>query len=187
MNRLAVGVFKLVLFAYPASFRRDYGDAMVQSLVDRHRHGAQRQAPLVFSEIFDAVRAASRMRWESAMNRMVVIIIGATAAVATTVAVGPLPVIPIAVLAVAAGLWWFRQGRPIGPASPSRRGLAWLAAGIVGIGIAVLIPAVDGGELNEFWWTVMAVSLLAGIAMAIFGTFHTVTGRPRRPNTAASQ
>lgn len=187
MSRLAIAVFRVVLLAYPASFRRDYREAMVQSLVDRHRHDELRQLPLVVGEIVDAARAAPLMRWESPMNRMVIVVIGATVAVAVAVAVGPWALIPLALLALVAGGWWWAQSRPIARTAPSRRALLLLAAGISGIAIAVVVPAVDGGELNGFWWTVMAVSLLVGIAMIIAAILVAIGDRAVGPKTASTR
>lgn len=116
-------------------------------------------------------------------NRIVLVAIGVSVAAAVALSVGPLALIPIAVAALAAALWWLRQGRPIVPVSSSHRGLVWLAMGVAGVGVAVLIPAVDGGELNEFWWTVAAISLLGGIAMTATGFIHAVNNRGPRPTT----
>ena len=182
MNRVALAAFKAVMFAYPSTFRRAYGDAMVQSVLDRHRHDGVRLMPLVMSEVVDAARAAPRMRWESPMNRIIILIIGATAAAAVALAASPAALIPIAGAVVAAGVWLFRQGQPIGPAtSRSRRGLAWLVSGAVIVGVAVVIPAIDGGELSEVWWTIFALSLLGGIAMMVIGLVHTLSNRGATP------
>ena len=57
--------------------------------------------------------------------------------------------------------------------------MPWLIAGGVAIAVAIAIPAIDGGELNAFWWTVMALSMLGGIGMAITGASLAVGSRPQ--------
>ena len=186
MNRVALAVYKAVLFAYPSEFRRAYGDAMVQSVVDRHRHDGVHLMPLIVSEVVDAARAAPRMRWESPMNRIIILFTGTTVAAVMALAVSPWALIPIAGAVCAAGLWWLRQGQPIRPATSGlRRGLAWLVAGAGGIGVAVVIPAVDGGELSGAWWTIFAISLLGGIAMMVIGIVHALSNRGTTATTTA--
>lgn len=178
MNRVALAVYKAVLLAYPSDFRQAYGDAMVQSLFDRYRHDGAALMPLIVSEVVDAARAAPRMRWESPMNRIIILIIAATVAAAVALAVSPWALVPIAGAVFAAGWWSLRQDRPIRPTtSGSRRGLAWLVAGAASVGVAVAIPAIDGGELSELWWTIFALSLLGGIAMMVIGLVQAMTSR----------
>jgi hypothetical protein len=178
VNRVAIAVHKAVLLAYPSEFRHAYGDAMVQSLVDRHRHDGTRLMALMVREVVDAARVAPRMRWESPMNRIIIVITGATVATAVALAVSLWALIPIAGAVCAAGWWASRQGRPIRPAtSGPRRGLAWLVAGAATVGVAVAIPAIDGGELNELWWTIFALSLLGGITMMLIGLIQALNNR----------
>ena len=44
----------------------------------------------------------------------------------------------------------------------------------------VAIPAIDGGELSELWWTVMAATPLGGIGMAITGVILAASDRANR-------
>ena len=55
-----------------------------------------------------------------------------------------------------------------------------MRAGGLAIVAAVAIPAVDGGELNGFWWTVMAVALLSGIGMAVTAVILAASDRAHR-------
>jgi uncharacterized membrane protein len=50
----------------------------------------------------------------------------------------------------------------------------------VAIAIAVAIPAIEGGELNALWWTVMMLSLLGGVGMAITGALLAAGDRAHR-------
>jgi hypothetical protein len=158
---------------------------MVQSVVDRHHHDGVHLTPLIVSEVVDAARAAPRMRWESPMNRIVILITGATGVAAIALAVSPWALIPTAGAMCAAGSWWVRQGQPFRPATSGlRRGLPWLVAGAGAIGLAVTIPAVDGGELSGFWWTIFAISLLCGVAVMMIGAVYSLSkGRTTAPTT----
>jgi hypothetical protein len=184
MDRLAVLAHKLVLFAYPAAFRREYGAAMTQLMLDRRHLEGTPLLPLVLGEVLDVARTAPLMRWESPMNRIVFLAVGAALAAAVALAAGPLTLAPIAVAAFGLGLWWVRQNRPIAPARSSRRGIFWCAAGITGIAIGILIPVIDGGELSEVWWTAMAGSLLFGIGALVAGLIFVVSARPSQLGAA---
>jgi hypothetical protein len=187
VNRVALAAYKAVLLAYPSTFRRAYGDAMVQSLLDRHRHDGMALVPLIVTEVVDAARVAPRMRWESPMNRIVILITGATVAVAVALAISPLALIPIAGAVFVAGLWWSRQGQPIRPTtSRQRRGLGLLIGGAAMVGVAIAIPAIDGGELDELWWTIFVLSLLGGIAMMVIGLIQTL-GNQTTPTPATTR
>lgn len=186
MNRVALAVYKAVLYAYPSEFRHAYGDAMYQSLVDRHRHDGVGVVPLIVSEIVDAARAAPRMRWESPMNRIIILVTVATVAAAVALAASPWALIPIAAAVFATGWWMSRQGRPIQPTtSGSRRRLAWLVTGAACVGVAFAIPAIDGGELNGLWWTTFAFSLLGGITVMVIGLIQTLNNRGTIAETRA--
>ena len=113
------------------------------------------------------------------MSRIVILAVVGTAAI-TAILVAQLALIPIAVLGLAAWFAWGRPLRPIAPASASRRWLTWLIAGGAAIAIAIAIPAIDGGELSELWWTVMMLTLLGGIGMAITGALLAVSDRAQR-------
>lgn len=180
MDRLAALAHKVVLLAYPAAFRRDYGAAMTQLMLDRRHLESRPLLSLVFGEVIDAARTAPRMRWESPMNRIIILAVGTALAAAIALAAGPFALAPIAIAALALGMWWVRQNRPIAPDRSAHRGIAWSAVGLTGIGIGILIPAVDGGELSEVWWTAMAASLLVGIAALVAGIILAVSDRSRQ-------
>jgi hypothetical protein len=58
--------------------------------------------------------------------------------------------------------------------------VTWLITGGVAIAIAIAIPAIDGGELNALWWTVMMLTLLGGIGTALTGALLAVSDRAHR-------
>jgi hypothetical protein len=179
VSALAIRLYRLVLLAYPSQFRRGFGVEMVRLLIDRRRHEARSEWRILLEETVDAAHAAPRMRWESPMNRIVILAVVGTAAIAA-ILVAQLALIPVAVLGLAAWFAWGRPLQPIARASASRRWLTWLIAGGVAIAIAIAIPAIDGGELSELWWTVMMLTLLGGIGMAITGALLAVSDRAQR-------
>lgn len=166
-----------MLLAYPAAFRREYGAAMTQLMLDRRHLEGTPLLTLVLGEVLDVARTAPLMRWESPMNRIVILAVGAAIAAAVVLAAGPVALAPIAAAALGVGSWWVRQNRPIAPARSSRRGIFWCAAGLTGIGVGILIPVIDGGELSEVRWTAMAASLLAGIGALVAGIIFAVSDR----------
>ena len=166
MSPTALRLYRLLLVLYPAEFRRRYGDEMIQLVIDRHRHEQHSTSSVLLHEAIDAVRTAPRMRWESPMNRTVITIVAATLAVAAAIVANGL-LLPLGLAAIAAWFAWGRPPRPIESAVPSRHWVRWLAGGASAVAVALAIPAVDGGELSGFWWTIAAVALLSGIAMTV--------------------
>ena len=166
MSPTALRLYRLLLVLYPAEFRRRYGDEMIQLVIDRHRHEQHSTSSVLLHETIDAVRTAPRMRWESPMNRTVITIVAATLAVAAAIVANVL-LLPLGLAAIAAWFAWGRPARPIAPAGPTRHWAGWLAGGVVAIVVAVTIPAIDGGELSGFWWTIAALALLSGIGMTV--------------------
>ena len=177
MSALAIRLYRLVLLVYPSQFRRGFGAEMVRLLIDRRRHEARSEWRILLEETVDAAHAAPRMRWESPMNRIVILAVVGTVAIAA-ILVAQLALIPLAALGLAAWFAWGRPLQPIAPAAASRRWLTWLIAG--GAAIAIAIPAIDGGELSELWWIVMLLTLLGGIGMAITGALLAASGRAQR-------
>ena len=81
---------------------------------------------------------------------------------------------PIALAAViAAGAAAFVRMRGAQPsvdgAATRRRGSRWLVGSAAAIAGAVAIPAVDGGELNQPWWSAMAAMVIAVVVFAAIG------------------
>lgn len=181
MNTVGVRLYRLVMLLYPAEFRRRYGAEMVQLLIDRQRLEGRHAPAVLLHETFDAVRAAPRMRWECPMNRTVIVVVAGTAAI-TAAIVAKVVLLPLGLLAIAAWLAWGRGSRAIASASSSHHWMRWMLASVLAIGVAVAVLAIDGrdGELDELWWTMMAISMVAGIAMAITAVVLAVSGRAHR-------
>jgi len=66
----------------------------------------------------------------------------------------------------------------LGLATPRSGGRPWLPAGITALAVALAIPAIDGGELSEGWWMVMAVAGVAGIGLVVAAALAAYTATP---------
>ena len=167
MSDLWLRLYRGLLHAYPPAFRRKYGPVLLQSLMDQHRVEGTPVWRVVVREIADVAATAPRMRGESPMTRFVVAVGTLTVCVVAAIAVGPLAL--LAVLGAAA-LVWFGAIRSTPTAEDAARLGAsplWLAGGLAALAGAVAIPLIDGGELSQTWWSVMAALGLAGVALVI--------------------
>jgi hypothetical protein len=160
-------LYRFVLRAYPARFRHEYGDAMRQVVRDQLVHDHRSAMRILAGELIDVARTAPRMRWESPMTRVVLILLGATAAIAAVIATGPLSLVLIAAVVALGLLLRAGRDREVEAVLRDRRWMPWAAVAIVTLGAAVVIAQLADGELSEVWWTVMALCLLVGIATAV--------------------
>jgi hypothetical protein len=166
VNRAALAVLRVVQFAYPASFRRRFGADLMQLARDRWWHGGVGVWRIVWTETCDAARAAPALRWESNMTRVVAVSVLAAVAIVAAMAV-KLLLIPVVLIGFACWFSWGRAWRPVAATQPARRWVRWLVAGAATIALAIAIPAIDGGELNGFWWSAAALALLGGVSMVV--------------------
>jgi hypothetical protein len=181
VSPVSLRLYRASLHAYPTSFRREYGPALVQSLMDQHRAEGIALWRVAVREIADVASTAPRMRGESPMTRYVVAVGTLTACIAAAVAVGPIAV--LAVLAASAAIWFgFARSTPTAE-HVARQGEPswWLVAGFVALAGAIIVPAVDGGELSEAWWSVMAALILAGIALLVTAAIKFASRHAYRP------
>jgi len=181
VKNLPLRLYRASLHAYPPAFRREYGPLLQRSLMDQHRVEGTALWRVAVREMADVAATAPRMRGESPMTRVLVTVGTLTVCVVAAVAIGPLAV--LAVLGAAA-LLWFGSVR----SAPTAEGIArrgrssgWLLGGLAALAGAIAIPLVNGGELNEIWWSVMAVLGLAGVALVITAVLLKVSsqGLPR--------
>ena len=182
MNRVTVRLLRVMSRAYPAEFRRDFADDMVQVAIDRHRHEHISAWRILLDEAYDVVRAAPPQRWESVMSRIIIISMVAAATVAAAVAAQPM-LAPLALLVVAGWIAISQRRRPIAGGAP-RRWIGCLAGGVAGVVAAVAIPLIDGGELNAVWWSVMALTGIVGVTMLVAAVALAASGRGHHPHTA---
>lgn len=113
------------------------------------------------------------------MNRIVIVLLVASGVALAAVASSPVALIPLAVIMIAAVVWWARQDRSIESNAPAHGWYWWLGAGLATIAAGIAIPAIDGGELDEGWWAVFALALLAGTAMTLTGIVLALSGPMR--------
>lgn len=173
-------LYRFVLRAYPARFRQEYGAAMRQTFRDQIRHDHRPAMQILAREIADVALTAPRMRWENPMNRLMLIVVGATVAVAAALIAGPLSLVLISALVALGLLVRAGRDRDIEAVLRHRRWLPSAAVAAIAIGSAVAIAQLasgDDGELSAVWWTVAAVCVLVGIIAAILTLSILVTGR----------
>ena len=105
--------------------------------------------------------------------------------VAAQAALAAGPVALVAVVAIGAMVFvGMRGSQPsVDRAVPLRRGSRWFAGSAIALVGAVAIPAVDGGELNEVWWSAMAVLVVAATACAVVGAALALGSQPRPRRT----
>ncbi len=103
------------------------------------------------------------------MTRFVLAVGTLTVCVAAALAAGPIAV--IAVLCASTAIWFgfARSTSTVDRVAHTGGSLWWLVGGVVALVAGFIIPAVDGGELSEAWWSVMAGLVLAGIALLVTG------------------
>ena len=117
------------------------------------------------------------------MNRFVIVVVTTTIAVAAALT-AKVMLLPLGLVVLGAWMAWGRQPHTAARGAAARRWPIWLAAGALAIAAAVAIPAIDGGELNGFWWMVMAMSLLAGIAMTVAAVMLAISGHSQLAPTS---
>jgi hypothetical protein len=175
-----------MLRAYPARFRQEYGAAMSQTFRDQMRHDDRSAMQIITRELADVALTAPRMRWENPMTRLVLIVVGATVAIAALLIVGPLSLVLIAAIAASGLLVHAGRDRDVEAMLRNRHWWPSAAVAVIAIGAAVAIAQFangDDGELSAVWWTAAAVCILVGIIAAILTLSIIVTGRS---NSSAS-
>jgi hypothetical protein len=181
VSPVSLRLYRASLRAYPRAFRREYESALLQSLIDQHRAEGTALWRVAVREIADVAATAPRMRGESPMTRVVLAVGALTVCIAAAVATGPLAV--LAVLAASAAIWFgFARSTPTAEhVAGHGASSAWLVAGIVALAGAITIPVVDGGELPEMWWSVMAALILAGTALLVTAAVKYASKSAYRP------
>jgi hypothetical protein len=183
VTQLALVVYRGALRLYPRSFRREYETALVQCVVDQHTFESRGLLSVVARELPDVAGSALRMRGESPMARFVVVIVTLVVAALAALAAGPMALVPVLVVAVAI-VWGMRSAPPLDAARETRPA-RWFAGAAVAVVAAVMIPVVDGGELSEPAWAVMAVLMVAGVALAVTGLAFLFGPARREPTPTA--
>ena len=167
-------LYRMVLFAYPAPFRRRYGAEMTRTVRDLRRHRGTGRLALWARIGADVVTTAPRMRWENLMSKPTTISLTALLAVAVLAAAVGSPLLLLLVAAVVAVLVVLsrRSGRSrpavAGPASTAGW-YRWVGAGAASFAIGAAVLVVDGDELSEPVWLAWAASWVLGSVLVLFG------------------
>ena len=156
--------YRLLLRAYPRSFRERFGPEMAQLFLDRRRDGA-RGVDLVLHEAVDVLRTAPRLHLESPMSRKVFLAILVAITIFSTLAGGPAGLILAALLVVA--IVGLRSERPVEP--PTGRWWRWFAAAAVSVLVLFAVLAIEGDELTGVGWTLAFLSGNGAIVLVVIG------------------
>lgn len=168
MNAFSRRLHRLILRTYPPGFRREFGEEMFQLVVDRQRFEHIPAWRLLLGEITDAGRSAPRLRWEeSIMNRVVIVTVLGTVAVAAAIAFGPYALIPIVAIALVAAVTAVRGDRPVASATSRRARIALLVVAGVSLAVGIGVIASADGALSEPAWAVAALSIVFGVGSAV--------------------
>lgn len=168
MNSLVRALHRVTLLAYPADFRRAYGADIAQLMDDRIRLDGTPGWQLLLREMFDATLSGPRMRWESFMNRVIILAALGTVALLAALAASPFVIVPIVAVAMVALTVGMRHDAPI-TATSARRWRYVLAPGVTLVTLGAVLIATADGDLSEPLWATMAISLVAGFALTITG------------------
>ena len=167
MSPVSLRLYRASLHAYPRTFRREYGPLLLQSVMDKHRIEGAPLWRVAVREIADVASTAPRMRGESPMTRFVVAVGTLTVCVVAAIAVGPISLLGVLGVAALVGFGAMRSGRTAEDAARREASPLWLVGGLATLAGAIAVPIIDGGELSELWWSVMAALGLAGVALLI--------------------
>lgn len=170
MNRVA----RLLLLAYPRSFRREFGREYVQTVADLRHHGGRSSIGLAARLLVDAFLTAPTMRWEHLMNsnKIILPVIAAVVAAFAILIGAPIVAFPLVALFGVLVIAARRHDQPIATeaADWGRRWYAWLitAGMLVLVGLAVLL--IDGdGDLSTVAWATWILSWIAAAVVAAVG------------------
>ena len=180
MSDAGLSLYRLVLRCYPKDFRRDYGTQMIQLFLDRRCHSRASTTQILTREVSDAAITAAAMRWEKPMTKVVWIAVAMAVTIAAAVVGGPLTFAPLIAAVAVVGFVAMRRARANRPIDQARRWWAWTAAGALAIAPGVAILATSDDELSELLWSLMALSIMAGLVLLVVGVSLAVS----RPGSA---
>jgi hypothetical protein len=175
MNEPRMRAYRVLLRCYPKSFLREYEGQMLQAYADRVQHDGTSSRRILLREISDAAIAATAMRWENMMTRVVTIAVVFSLALLAALAAGPLPAIGILLVVALIAFGRARSQRPIDGAGTWMK---WVAFGAVALIPAVAILATSDEELSEILWSLMALSMLTGLTLLTTGLVVALSQRP---------
>lgn len=182
-------LYRWLLWLYPAAFRREYEQDMVQLFSDRLRDEARRRrraaaARVWFHTLRDLVRSVPKQRIEALMSvrqttpKLVIAAISSAAIVAMIVA-DLLAVVLL--LAAASGVLAYRQLRGQNvhvSAGPRPRRWILNGTGLLAVGLFAP-PFLVGDDINSLEWSLIALLLIAGFVAIATGLVKAMSDSPR--------
>ena len=182
------GVYRRLLWLYPASFRREYGAAMVQVFTDRLRDDTADRRRLAFVRVWmhvlrDLTFSVPNQRIEALMSeqqtttRLAGVIMIIALATVATMALGWAALALLAATAAWA-TYQYRHGRYV---RLPRRGhwYRWIAAGAAIL--AVTSAAILSFDLNDLLYSLWALLTAAGVCACAVGIVIGLRDRLRGP------
>jgi len=168
-------LLRVVLLAYPRSFRRHYGTEWARTIADMRTHGHHGALRVGGTVVAEAFTTAIQMRWENLMKptKTVITVIAATIALAALAMGSEAIAVLVIAIVVLVGLQFAGKDRPITPTDPSmtRRWYLWIAgaAGAFLLGLGVLAVAEEDGGLSEVAWATWMLSWATAAVLGIIG------------------
>lgn len=165
---------RLVLMAYPRSFRREFGAEWCRTVEDMRIHGRHSRVRLVARVLSDALVTAPRMRWENMMGTIkTALVVAAVVLAAAALMIGSPSMFVLILALFAIGVLLARRNeRPIASefTAWSARWYYWIAAGaaLFAIGFGALLTNEDN-ELSSAAWATWILSWLSGAVVAAIG------------------
>jgi len=187
-------LYQRLLWLYPASFRNEYRQAMVQVFCDRLRAQAgdrpRRAAARVWlTTLADLAVSVPNQRIEVFMSgqqitaQLTTVIAAVLVSIAAMLFIGFYAVV---LLAAATGglVYQRRRGRYVRLPGQSTW-YRWVLSGVAMLAVASLPAILSLGELNEWIWTVFALLTVAGLIAVAVGAAMGMRDRHRGPVTPA--
>ena len=180
--------YQRLLWLYPASFRRDYGQAMVQVFCDRLRDEARRRPRAAslrawLQTLGDLALSVPNQRIEACMSEqqtmLVTVIVMVSLSIAAILFIGFYAVV---LLAAVTGWLVYQRGRGrYVRLSGQSRWYGWVLSGVALLAVASLPAILSLGELSEWAWTLFALLTVAGLIAVAVGVAMAVRDRHRGP------
>jgi hypothetical protein len=175
-------VYRVLLVAYPRSFRREMGEEMARVVGDRRVHEREPLWRLWPALLRDTAANATRIRGEDLMERNRPIVIGAltTLAILAMLSSGPITALPF--LAALGVLFYVssRRDQAIVLTAPRRSWRRWLPVGVVLVVVSVAyFLSVSEEELSEPQWAFVFFGTMSGILTTVTGLVLLIGERRR--------
>ena len=178
--------YRLMLLAYPRSFRECYGAELVRTVDDIRRYDGMSRPRLALHVARDVALTASRLRIEAIVTQtkilaiLALVVLTALAAIAGSPRFVLLLLVPLVVL----GSLVYGHDRPIRTAMRSRHWWRWGVGGVALLGVLILAEGAgpDFDWLPGAWLLLWFLVLLAFALLCIsvvLGAAH-LLGRGRR-------